>query len=519
MIRNTIYIILALSALLSLFFSALSAKTRREPVVAGQFYPADKEELLNMVRTHLDNVGDQDEIDGELIALIVPHAGLIYSGQIAAHAYKLLEKSNINNVILCGPSHHHSFYGLSVYGPYITWQTPLGYINCDPETGKNLMEFGQDRIDYFPEAHSKEHSIEVQLPYLQTVLDSFTITPIAMGQQTAPMINLLTKGLKILNLGSNSILIASTDLQHYRNSVEGYALDSVVISCIENLDPVRLERSLKDKTAEMCGGGPTVSVLKAAIARGANKVKILKYGNSGDISGDNNSVVGYVAAAIYKEKTNNESSSSTTKPETKISTNNKSVKDQDEKIANDFNLNTDDKKALLKIARESINAHLNGTDLPEFNVSDNLKKYGAGFVTLEKNHRLRGCIGYTSAVGPLYQTISECAIKAAVNDVRFPPVKITELGKIHIEISVLSLMQKVESLDEIKVGRDGLMIFKGAQRGLLLPQVATENGWDKQTFLEQTCLKAGLSANAYKSEDAVLYKFQAVIFSEDSIGK
>jgi len=512
MFRKAVYILVIVLMTLS---TSLSAKTRREAAVAGQFYPADKTELATMVQTHLDNVGDAAKIDGDLIALIVPHAGLIYSGQIAAHAYKLLEGSGIDNVILCGPSHHYSFTGLSVYGPYIVWQTPLGYIDCNPETCNELLGFSKNRIDFSPEAHQKEHSLEVQLPYLQTVLDKFKITPIAMGKQDASSVYLLASALKSLKLGDSSIIIASTDLQHYRSCDEGYKLDSVVLSCVENLDPVRLERSLKNKSAEMCGGGTTVAVLKAARSMGANKAKILKDGHSGDVSGDESSVVGYFAAALYKAGSSDKEmpTQSTEQPESS-----KKIKfEDDEKVANDFDLSLDDKRMLLKIARESIGAHLKGEDIPDFIVSDNLKKYGAGFVTLKKNHSLRGCIGYTSAIGPLYQTISECAIKAAVEDTRFTPVKLDELENLHIDISVLSLMQKIESIDEIKVGRDGLMIFKGARRGLLLPQVATDNGWDKRQFLEQTCRKAGLGPQEYMADEVIIYKFQAVIFSEDMI--
>ena len=152
--------------------------------------------------------------------------------------------------------------------------------------------------------------------------------------------------------------------------------------------------------------------------------------------------------------------------------------------------------------------------VPEFEVSDNLKKFGAAFVTLEKNGQLRGCIGHTSAVEELYKTVSTCAMQAAVSDRRFPPVEFKELKDIHIEISVLTPMQLVESWDDIEIGRDGLMIFKCNNRGLLLPQVDDDYKWDRITFLEQTCAKAGLPREAYKAPDAVVYKFQAVIFGE-----
>jgi len=249
----------------------------------------------------------------------------------------------------------------------------------------------------------------------------------------------------------------------------------------------------------MCGGGPAAAVLRAAIAKGANKTKLLKYGDSGDITGDKSNVVGYAAIAIYK------SEDKTAKSE-KIR-----IKKE---LPKQFKLTQSEKEELLRIARESIESYLANGLLPDFDVSDNLKKFGAAFVTLEKNGQLRGCIGHTSAVEELYKTVSGCAVQAAVRDPRFPPVKPDEMEQINIEISVLSPMQPVESLDEIEVGRDGLMIFKGRNSGLLLPQVAVDYNWSRTEFLEQTCRKAGLNKNAYLADDAVIYKFQAVIFGE-----
>lgn len=476
----------------------------RQPVVAGTFYPADSAELSQMVQGHLDNVRDLPEINGRLIALVVPHAGLVYSGQVAAYSYKLLENSSVDKVILCGPSHRFPFQGLSVFGPYITWKTPLGEVKCDNDLCDKLVNFNKN-IEIIRQAHQQEHCLEVQLPYLQTVLDSFEIVPIVMGYRDAGTIKLLSDALLSLELDENTVLVASSDWQHYRPASEGWPYDSLGLNCFENMDPDRLEKYLAEGKVEMCGGGPAVSVLRAAMAMGADKVEILDYGDSGDAAGDKSSVVGYAAIAIYRssdEDTDN-------KPYK-----DKTVRKTAEELPKKFELTQSEKEELLKIARGSINGYLKNGKAPEFEVSDNLKKFGAAFVTLEKQGNLRGCIGYTTAVEPLFQTVSSCAVQAAVNDRRFTPVTYDELKDIHIEISVLSPMQPVESLDEIKVGRDGLMIFKGTNRGLLLPQVAEEYGWDRIRFLEQTCRKAGLPSNAYKSPDAVIYKFQAVIFGE-----
>jgi AmmeMemoRadiSam system protein B/AmmeMemoRadiSam system protein A len=491
--------LLAVLALLT----ATSFAVTRPPAVAGGFYPADPGELRGMIEKELNQVTGIPKIDGQIVALIVPHAGLIYSGPVAAYSYKLLDGSGIDKVILCGPSHRYGFRGVSVYGPGVEWQTPLGVVDCNDKLCQKLIDYDPS-IDVIPAAQGQEHSLEVQLPFLQTVLSNFTLVPAEMGYQSPTTIKILGKALSSLPFDKKTVLIASSDWQHYKTALEGWQFDSLGIECVKSLDPDRLEKYLSSDKTEACGGGPIVSVMRAAIAHGANRVKILKHGDSGDVTGDKSSVVGYLAAVLYKS--DDESSDPPGGQETKASA--------PEQLPEKFQLTGANKRELLYIARESIKEYLKSGKAPKFDVSSDLEKPGAGFVTLEKAHNLRGCIGYTEAIMPLYQTISDCAIKAALQDYRFPPVKAPELDSLHIEISVLTPLQKVNSLDEIEVGRDGLMISKGRNRGLLLPQVATEYGWNRDEFLMQTCRKAGLPVDAYKSHDAAIYKFQAVIFGE-----
>jgi len=447
-----------------------------------------------MVHKHLAGVPRSDEINGELIALIVPHAGLVYSGPIAAYSYKLLEKAQPKTVILCGPSHRYPFRGISVYGVGVEWRTPLGTVKCNDQLCQQLMSY-DPRIAAIAAAHQQEHCLEVQLPYLQTVLSNFTIVPLLMGQPDRETVAMLGDALKSLKVDSRTIMIAASDWQHYRPAKEGWPMDSLGMECVKALDADRLESLLGAGKTEACGGGSVVAVLRAAVARGANRAKILKYGDSGDSSGDKSSVVGYVAAAIYKVADVSPTRSEAPAEEATYPT-------------------ATDRKTLIEIARQSIEAHLTGKPTPQFEVSDTLKSDGAAFVTLTKNGQLRGCIGYTEAFKPLWETVSECAISAAVKDPRFPPVTAAELAALYIEISVLTPLQKVKSLDEIKVGRDGLMISMGGWRGLLLPQVAAEYGWTRDEFLQHTCQKAGLPLDAYRSPNAVIQKFQAIVFGE-----
>ncbi len=489
--------------LLGLFCSTATHSGVREPAVAGMFYPADSAELARIVQSHLDNVKDLPDVDGRIIALIVPHAGLIYSGQIAAYCYKLLENSEVDRLILCGPSHKFGFEGISVYGPGVEWKTPLGKVVCHDSLCNWLLERSK-RIDVVEQAHAQEHSLEVQLPYLQTILSDFRIVPIAMGYQNSAAIGLLADALETLEFDHHTVMIAATDWQHFRPARQGWPMDSIGIDCLEKLDAALLQEYLESGKVEACGGGPTVAVMRAAIDKGADRVKILRYGDSGDITGDKSSVVSYVAAVIYKSTDKKAAPSETSSERTP----------EDRKSPPKFQLSEVDKKKLLTIARQSIDRYLSDGSLPEFEVSDNLSRPGAAFVTLEKNGRLRGCIGHTIAQEPLYKTVSICAVQAAVADRRFSPVQPEELPGLHIEISVLTPLQEVTSQDEIEVGRDGLMITLGNNRGLLLPQVAVEYGWNRTEFLEHTCNKAGLPKDAYQSPYALIQKFQAVIFHE-----
>jgi len=470
-----------------------TAEIVRDPVVAGTFYPEDSASLARLVQEHLTGVADP-QIEGELVALIVPHAGLTYSGRIAAHAYHQLEKRDINTVVLCGPSHRYRFDGASVYGPDVLWRTPLGTVACDNDIARALINHNQG-IQVVRDAHAQEHAIEVQLPYLQEVLENLAIVPVTVGTENDAGMEQLIDALAAVSREKDVVLIASTDWQHYRPASTGHVMDSLGMACLTDLDPDRLQRYLASQEVEMCGAAPTLAVINAAMRNGADRVKILAYGDSGDITGDKASVVGYVAAALYK--------STPSPPDLSTGPDDAA-----------YHLTDDEKQQLLDIARESIEHYVSSAHVQTYDVTGKLAQPGAAFVTLERDGRLRGCIGRTIPEDPLYKTVSYCAVQAAVADPRFPAVSPDELGDLDISISVLTPLQEVPSLSDITVGRDGLMITLGNARGLLLPQVATEYGWDRNEFLRQTCRKAGLPFDAYLDDEAVIQTFQALVFSE-----
>jgi AmmeMemoRadiSam system protein B/AmmeMemoRadiSam system protein A len=465
----------------------------REPAVAGAFYPERPDILSRDVKRYLDNA-KTEKVEGEIIALVSPHAGYMYSGQVAAYAYKLIEGKTFESVVVVGPSHRALFKGASLYarGGY---RTPLGVVPIDVELSKRMMEKRKE-IQFLPEAHAQEHSLEVQIPFLQVVLKSFKLIPIVMEPYWSwETCQFVAQAISETVRGKNVLLIASSDLSHFHSYEKAVQLDKIVLNHIERFDPAGLNRDLGSGRCEACGGGPIISIMLAAKALGANKGKVLKYLNSGDVTGDRGRVVGYGASVFYKSVGGTEKMK------------------EEKKVGVDLGLTDNDKKTLHHIAKTVIENKVKGKAVPEFKIDSPLLKENRGaFVTINKKGELRGCIGYIEGHGPLHRTIEEMAEAAAFRDPRFPPVKEKELPELEIEISVLTPLRKITDVNEIEVGKHGIYIKKGWFSGLLLPQVATEYGWDRQTFLEHTCQKAGLPSSAWRDKDTEIYIFSADIF-------
>jgi MEMO1 family protein len=270
----------------------------RKSIVAGSFYPADPGDLQELINEFLEKAETSDI--GNIKALISPHAGYVYSGQVAAYSYKQVAGQRYDSVIIIAPSHAEYFDFISIYGGD-GYRTPLGVVAVDCERSKKLE--GESRLikrsDY---GHGREHSLEVQLPFLQMVLEgSFKIVPVVIGSQNRESIIELGKSIGRVFSGENILIVASTDLSHYHPYNEAVSLDKNVIDMIASFDSGRLLEALANNTAEMCGGGPVASAMIASGMLGADSARILHYANSGDASGDRSAVVGYVSAAFYKK--------------------------------------------------------------------------------------------------------------------------------------------------------------------------------------------------------------------------
>jgi len=465
----------------------------RKSVIAGSWYPGNTTALKNQVEEYLANT-PADAVDGIIVALVSPHAGYAYSGQVAAHSYKQIAGKVFDSVIIIGPSHRAYFQGASIYndGGY---ETPLGIVKVDKLLADAIIA-QSDVVSINPAAHVQEHSVEIQLPFLQVVLGDFPFVPVVMGSQDRRTCEALSAAVAAVTKNKNVLIVASSDLSHFHGYDRATAMDAIALKHIEKMDWQGLLADLDSGSCEACGGGPVAAAIMIAQKRGADSAKILKYANSGDVTGDRQGVVGYAAAVFYKKHAAGRSPAG-----------------GDAGVVS--GLSDDEKRQLLAIARKSIELQLRDQALPEFSRDlRSLHENRGAFVTLKKNEELRGCIGSFEARGSLYKTVEEMARSAAFHDPRFPPVSANELKEMKIEISVLSPLRKIKSIDEIEVGKHGIYVMRGMYRGVLLPQVATQYNWDKVTFLEETCHKAGLPANAWKDGETEIYVFSADIFAE-----
>jgi AmmeMemoRadiSam system protein B/AmmeMemoRadiSam system protein A len=461
--------------------------------VAGSFYPADPAALTAMMDAMLAKVPPRT-LDGPVLAVIAPHAGYEYSGPVAAYTYAALRGRSYSRVVVIAPSHYEAFDFTSVYDGD-AYRTPLGDVPVDKSFAQQLVRADASlRLSsrgHTPTAQGAEHALEDQLPWLQHVLGQFTLVPVVMGNQSYENSRALGLALARMIKGSDTLIVASSDLSHYHPYDEAVKIDRKTLDAIQAWDYLSMSRNFESRVWEACGGAPIVAAMIAAERMGANQAKLLKYANSGDVTGDKSRVVGYSAWALLKA------------PHAQV-------------VDQPFTLSEQDKRELLNLARLSVEHAVREKSAYEPAASDSemLSQERGAFVTLKIHGELRGCIGYTSAIKPLYQTVRDTATYAALQDPRFAPVSKDELPKLQYEVSVLSPLRRVLNTQEIVVGQHGLLMKNDGAEGILLPQVPVEEHWDRDTFLEQTCRKAGMNSNCWKDENTDIFQFTAVVFNE-----
>ena len=461
----------------------------RLPAVAGAFYPANAGELTAMVDGYI--AAAKVPAVSQPVALVVPHAGYIYSGGVAGYSYAVLKGRKISRVVLIAPSHFESFPFASVYDGN-AYATPLGSIPVDKDFAARLAKGPLVQLSsrgHIPSTAQGEHALEVELPFLQRVLGQFSLVPIVMGDQSYETCRALGVALAKLVKGNDTIIIASSDLSHYHPYEQAVNLDSKTLHAIEAWDYLTMWRSFRLGTWEACGGGPIIAAMIAAERLGATRAQVLKYANSGDTTGDRSRVVGYSAVVLSRSP--------------------------DRPAPTELSLSDSERRELLEVARSAVEAAVKHTAYTSATPSDQalLQERGA-FVTLTKKGELRGCIGYVMPLKPLYQAVAEVARAAALEDSRFSPVTAKELDQLQYDISVLSRFRHVLDVKQIEIGRHGLLMRRGPREGVLLPQVPVEERWDRRTFLEQAALKAGLPAQAWQDEDTDIFAFSALVFGQ-----
>jgi len=485
-------------------------QTDRKPAAAGRFYPGTAKELSATLSNLFDRA--KPRVLTNVRGIVCPHAGYVFSGQVAASGYNQVDPSaRFDNVFVIASSHQVSFNGASIYnkGDYVT---PLGKVKINIELADQLIR-DYPVFTFNPEADRTEHSLEVQIPFLQYHLKKdFKLVPIVIGAQSAESCKKIAGALRPFFTERN-LFVFSTDFSHYPSYDDAYDADKATCDAIVSGSPEKLMQVLeeyKDKPIDnlatnLCGWTSIMTMLYMTSMDPELKISPIHYMNSGDSGyGDKSQVVGYWSLAVSSKKPSGES--------------------QADKVIGPnaippavFDFSREEKITMLSIARHTINTYLRDRRIPDDNAtqySENLKLQNGCFVTLKEHGELRGCIGRFSSDMPLHRLIRQMAVASSTEDTRFEPVELKEIDKLEIEISVLSPLKKIQSPEEIILGKHGIYIKKDFNTGTFLPQVAKETGWSKEEFLGHCARdKAGIGWDGWKN--AELFTYEACVFSEE----
>ncbi len=491
--------------------ASLAEQVRRS-TCAGTWYPGKTADLRRAVDDMLSEARPP-EVKDDPAAVLVPHAGLRYSGKVAACAFKALRGRQYDRVVVLALSHRAGgwYRGASVPARCTAYETPLGQIPVDQEACRNLLSHKLFRD--IAEADQREHSLEIELPFLQRVLGDFKLVPVLMGSCEPQDYDPMARALLEL-VDDRTLLVVSTDFTHYGSNY-GYVpftedvekklneLADAALKPILACDFDGFRRHVAETQDTICGRNAVSLLLRLLQLRGGAEGTLMGRDTSGHITGDFRNSVTYLAVALTPATTTQPAPSSApaSRPAARFS--------------------PAERTTLLRLARAAATTYLREgkqTDSRngDYNLTEAMLAPGAAFVTLKHDGKLRGCIGHVIAVGPLVDSIVDNAISAATRDVRFAdnPVTLEEMDNIDVEVSVMSPLKRVDSTDDILLGRDGVVLQVGQRRSLFLPQVADETGWSKKMFLSRLAMKAGLPPRAWQHPDAVFHTFTAEVFGE-----
>ncbi len=486
-----------------LLLSCQSAGEVRPSVLAGAWYPGRPEELRSTIESLLQKAAQAP--DEGLVALIVPHAGYQYSARTAAFGYATVPKGRFSRVMILSPSHHAWLRGAAV-GPFDAYSTPLGTVPVDRAACKALL--ADPLVSEHRAADAREHAIEIHVPFLQVVLGEFTLIPVLVGEMTPQQREELARTLRSV-VDDRTLLVASSDFTHYGDRF-GYtpfrassvadlkkklsALNHEAADLIVRRDARGFQDFLTRTRDTICGKDAIAMLLEMLPPEAQGR--LLHYSTSLDVIPETDSSVSYLAIGFFR------------------------VGGED--AASRFGLTQEDKRQLVLLAREVVKRGVRGEkgpDLAEWKrrMSPAVNRPAGVFVTLTAHGDLRGCIGYIEGIEPLVEAVADNAYSAAFRDPRFTPVRADEYPHLSFKVSVLTPLEPVKDIGEIVVGRHGLVLSAQGRRGVFLPEVPLEQGWDLTAYLEHLGLKAGLDRQAWKR--ATLQKFESIVFGDELLGE
>lgn len=491
----------------------------REAAKAGTWYPGSKGKLEAGIDGYLAQA-EVPDLPGKVVGIVSPHAGYAYSGPAAAHGYKTLKPGDYDVVVVLAPSHYARFDGASILD-VDHYSTPLGRIALDRKACDALVK--GPHFSVVRSAHSQEHSLELQLPFLQRRLGQFLLVPIVIGHLTPEQMRAVAGALKAQMSGRRVLYVASSDFTHYGRQFGYVPFATDVKNRLKKLDMGAVERiaakdfdgflDYRQRTgATICGWQPIGTLL--AIAEENWEPKLLCYYTSGHLTGEWDSSVSYVSLVftVPRDGAQRPPAVNEKTPPSAAALQGQAQTDKDA-------LSEAEQTVLLRLARDTLDGYVRHGRRPQvderkYALSPRLKETCGVFVTLKKHGRLRGCIGHIMGRMPLYRGVVENAINSAANDPRFPPVRSEELGDIEVEVSVLTPFRPVASAQDFVPGKHGIYIKKGRRSAVFLPQVATEQGWDRAETLRHLCRKAGLASDEWQRPGMEFYVCTGQAFGE-----
>ncbi len=479
----------------------MADKLVRQPSAAGLFYPINPSEIRNIIEGYFNKI-ESLKMPNVPIGILAPHASFNFSAQTAAFAYKQVQNEHFDDIVILGAPHTYPIESIAI-SECSAYKTPLGEIEVDTDICASLLDY-YETFKYCPEAHKNEHSIEMQLPFIQIATKTQRIVPILVGTEQPLILDILSKALFELLCDKKILIVISTDLSHFAQyedaiNIDRELLDSLVTMCVPAIRNKMDEldnKPVSHLAGVACARGAILAGINAVQYFGASESVLLNYCNSGDSEGgDKNSVVGYGSLAFYKSKKE-------FAPE--------NIQPLEKQSAESYI-----GSSLLLIARETINSVVNNSPLPNYSVHDKflLEKFGAQII-VEKSGRVLGSKFVFSSEHPIYKLVQNISETIAENYIKHLTLPNFGLSNVKIKITLLKDIYRLESIKDIKIGEQGLYLEWGTNRVALFPSEAIEFGWDAESCVRRLYTKAGVPLHLWLYPEVEIYYFNVLTFED-----